>query len=168
MKLGCFVGGLALVLIASAPSPAQDEKPKISDPKLREAVARFEDAVAKFGTGDPDPYIACWSNREDALELGPSGGYDNKGIAEINKQAKIAALRFGRPGCKNTFEHVSVVETKELAYVVSIQRVVFEQQGARPLAFRCSNVFRLEDGEWKVVLRHSDGRVNGPRQEEKQ
>jgi hypothetical protein len=32
MKLGCFAGGLALVLIASAPSPAQDAKPKISDP----------------------------------------------------------------------------------------------------------------------------------------
>ena len=69
MKLGCFSGVLVLVLIASAPSPAQNPKPKISDLKLREAVAKYEEALAKFNDGDPDPWIACWSKREDALQL---------------------------------------------------------------------------------------------------
>jgi ketosteroid isomerase-like protein len=169
MKLGCFAGGLALVLIASAPSPAQDAKPKISDPKLREAVTKYEEAVAKFNAGEPDPYIACWSKREDALNLGPSGGYDIKGITEISKQAKIVAQRFKREGIKNTFEYVSVVETKELAYVVSIDRLVptDEKQGGRTLAFRSTHVFRLEDGEWKLVLSHSDTLVNVRKQAEK-
>ena len=167
MKLGCFAGGLALVLIASAPSPAQDAKPKISDPKLREAVAKFEEAMTKFNNGDADPYIACWSQREDALQLGPAGGYD--GFAEISRQAKGYAPRLKGSGSKNTFEYVSVVETKELAYVVSIERVVptAEKPGGRTLAFRSTDVFRLEDGEWKLVLRHLDSRVNAPKPQEK-
>jgi WD40 repeat protein len=163
MKLGCFVGGFALVLIASAPSPAQDAKPKISDPKLREAVAKLEEALNKYSDGDPDPYIACWSKREDALQMGPSGGYDGKGIAEIGRQAKFIAPRFKGRGYKFTFEYVSVVETKELAYVVSIDRRTApsaEKQEGRTVAFRTTNVFRLEDGEWKLVLNHCDSRVN--------
>jgi len=52
-------GALVLVLTASVPSPAQDARPKISDPKLLEAVAKFEEANAKFNDGDPDPWIAA-------------------------------------------------------------------------------------------------------------
>jgi len=165
MKLGCFAGGLALVLIASAPSPAQDAKPKISDPKLREAVARFEEANTKMSDGDPDPYIACWSRREDALDLGTGGGYGMKGFAEISKQAKIYAPRSRTKGFKNTFEYVSVIETKELSTVVCTQRWIppAEKQEDMPLAFRSTLVFRLEDGEWKLALRHFDTLVNARR-----
>jgi len=163
MKLGCFAGGFALVLIVVAPSAAQDARPKIDDPKLRAAVARFEEAMAKFNDGDPDPYIACWSKREDALQLGPSGGYDSKGIAEIGKQATSYAPRLKGSGFKFASEYVSVVETKEMAYVVSIDRrtaPTTEKQVGTTVAFRTTTVFRLEDGEWKIVLRHIDTLVN--------
>jgi ketosteroid isomerase-like protein len=162
MKLGCFAGGFALVLIASAPCSAQDAKPKISDPKLREAVAKYEEASAKFSDGDPDPYIACWSKRADALDLGTGGGYGMKGFAEISRQAKNFAPRVRTKGFKSTFEYVSVIETKELATVVCTSRLTppAENQGGTPLAFRNTLVFRLEDGEWKLALRHFDTLVN--------
>lgn len=172
MKLGCFAGGLALVLIASAPSPAQDSTPKISDPKLREAVAKFEEAQAKFSAGDPDPYIACWSRREDALDLGTGGGYGMKGFAEISRQAKNYAPRSRTKGFKNTFEYVSVIETKELATVVCTQRWTppaekqLGTQEGTPLAFRNTLVFRLEDGEWKLAHRHFDTLVDVRRRQE--
>ena len=170
MKLGCFSGVLVLVLIASAPSPAQNAKPKISDLKLREAVAKYEEAMAKFNDGDADPMIACWSKREDALQLGPAGGYEGKGIAEIGRQAKLIASRSKERGFKFTYEYVSVVETKEMAYVVLINRRTepsAEKQEGRTLAFRSTNVFRLEDGEWKMVLQHGDTLVNSRRPPEK-
>jgi ketosteroid isomerase-like protein len=162
MQLGCFAGGLALVLIASAPSPAQGSKPTISDPKLREAVAKYEDASAKFSDGDPEPYISCWSKREDALDLGTGGGYGMKGFAEISRQAKNFAPRVRTKGFKSTFEYVSVIETKELATVVCTSRLTppAEQQEGTPLAFRNTLVFRLEDGEWKLAHRHFDTLVN--------
>ena len=169
MKLGCFASALALVLIVSTPSRAQDPKPKISDPKLREAVAKYEEASAKFSEGDPDPYIACWSKHEDVLDLGTGGGYGMKGFAEISKQAKGYAPRVRTKGFKSTFEYVSVVETKEMATVVCTSRLTppAEKPEGTPLAFRNTLVFRLEDGEWKIVLRHFDLLVNVRKREEK-
>jgi ketosteroid isomerase-like protein len=163
MKLGCFSAGLVLVLTASVPSPAQDAKPKISDPKLLEAVAKLEEAMAKFNDGDPDPWIACWTKRDDALQRMASGGNDIKGIAEIGRLAKNYAPRLKGSGIRFTFEYLSVVETKELAYVVSIDRRTApstEKQLGTTVAFRTTNVFRLEDGEWKLVLNHGDTLVN--------
>jgi ketosteroid isomerase-like protein len=162
MKLGCFAGALALVLIASTPSRAQDAKPKISDPKLRDAVTKYEEASAKMSDGDPEPYIACWSKREDVLDLGTGGGYGMKGFAEISKGAKSYAPRVRTKGFKSTFEYVSVVETKELACVVCTSRLTppAEQPEGTPLAFRNTLIFRLEDGEWKLAHRHFDTLVN--------
>ena len=49
--------------------------------------------------------------------------------------------------------------TAELAYVVQIERAkakVGASEDITPYALRATNIFRPEDGEWKLVHRHAD------------
>jgi ketosteroid isomerase-like protein len=49
--------------------------------------------------------------------------------------------------------------TGELAYVVQIERAeskVGDREGITLYAVRATNIFRPEDGEWKIVHRHAD------------
>ena len=49
--------------------------------------------------------------------------------------------------------------TPELAYVVQIERAeskVGDGEEITPYVLRATNIFRPEDGEWKIVHRHAD------------
>jgi ketosteroid isomerase-like protein len=56
-------------------------------------------------------------------------------------------------------EIVAKYVTPELAYVVQIERAEAKVGGREeitPYALRSTNIFRPENGEWKVVHRHAD------------
>ena len=52
----------------------------------------------------------------------------------------------------------------DLAYIAGIEHTVVSVAGAapEPYALRVTQVFRREDGAWKVVHRHADPVPDGP------
>ena len=56
-------------------------------------------------------------------------------------------------------EYVSSYRSGDLAFTTAIERAevkVAGQDKAAPLALRVTHIFRLEDGAWKLMLRHAD------------
>jgi ketosteroid isomerase-like protein len=65
-------------------------------------------------------------------------------------------LRDGEP---NHFERISEQVGADLAYIVEIERTRVKVGGSgdmSPVSLRVTTIFRLEDGQWKVVHRHAD------------
>jgi len=48
----------------------------IEDPKLAEALEQVRLALGEMGSGNPEPYIACWADSDDATLFGAWGPID--------------------------------------------------------------------------------------------
>jgi ketosteroid isomerase-like protein len=60
-------------------------------------------------------------------------------------------------------EHISSAVSGDLAYTVAIERseaLVTGQDKPTPMALRVTQVYRKEDGAWKLVHRHADPLIN--------
>jgi len=98
-----------------------------------------------------------WSHREDVSVANPYGP-PVRGWDEVVKLVEHAAS-VRRDGKAAGYEVVVKGVTAELAYVVQIERAeskIGEREDLTPYAVRATNIFRPEDGEWKIVHRHAD------------
>jgi ketosteroid isomerase-like protein len=118
---------------------------------------RYHLASDEFLKGNPEPVKKLWSHREDVSLANPYGP-PVRGWEEVAKTTEHAAsLR--SDGEFLGYEVVSKYATSELAYVVQIERAeakIGGQEEITPYAVRSTMIFRLEEGEWKVVHRHAD------------
>jgi ketosteroid isomerase-like protein len=122
-----------------------------------EVIEQWHLAQGEFLKGNPEPVKERWSHREDVSVANPYGP-PVRGWEQVAKTVEHAAsLR--SDGEFVGSEVVAKYVTAELAYVVQIERAkakVGGRQDITPYAVRATNIFRLEDGEWKVVHRHAD------------
>ncbi len=122
-----------------------------------ELIERFHQALGEFLKGNPEPVKNLWSRREDVSLANPYGP-PVRGWDEVAKTIEHASsLR--SDGEFVGYEVVAKYVSAELAYVVGIERAKAKVGGSEeisPYALRATNIFRLEDGEWKFVHRHAD------------
>ena len=122
-----------------------------------ELIERFHLAQGGFLKGNPEPVKKLWSRREDVTLANPYGP-PVRGWDEVAKTIEHASsLR--RDGEFVGSEEIAKYVTSELAYVVGIERAeakIGASEEITPYALRATNIFRLEDGEWKFVHRHAD------------
>jgi ketosteroid isomerase-like protein len=122
-----------------------------------ELIEQFHLAQGEFLKGNPEPVKRLFSHREDVTVnspfVPPVRGWER--VAEVTDRA-VAQFRDGEVvGYEIIERHV----TPELAYVVEIERGKAKVGGSEditPIALRATNIFRPEDGEWKIVHRHAD------------
>ena len=122
---------------------------------VRQAAARFYEALNAVFRGDAAPMAAVWSHADDVTYMGPDGGF-RIGWAEVfaGWQAQ-AALKLGgevKP------DGLRVTRSQDLAATHSLIRG-HNQDAHRTrheVAIRDTNLFRKEDGEWKMIACHSD------------
>ena len=122
---------------------------------VREAAARFYEALNAIFRGDTAPMAAMWSHADDVIYIGPDGGF-RSGWAEVFAawQAQ-AAMKLGgevKP------DGMRITPGRDLAATHSLVRGHnFDAHGTRhEVAIRDTNLFRKEDGEWKMIACHSD------------
>jgi ketosteroid isomerase-like protein len=122
-----------------------------------ELIERFHQAQGEFLKGNPEPVKELWARKEDVSLANPYGP-PVRGWDEVAKTIEHASsLR--RDGEFVSSEVVAKSVSAELAYVVGIERAkakVGASEEISPYALRATNIFRLEDGEWKFVHRHAD------------
>ena len=122
-----------------------------------QVVQQYYLASAEFIKGNPEPYKAVFSHREDVTFANPYGP-PVRGWEQI-AEAMERAASYLRDGEMVGSEIVEKYVTPELAYLVRVERTRAKVGGSEdiaPIAVRVTSIFRPEEGIWKVVHRHAD------------
>jgi ketosteroid isomerase-like protein len=104
--------------------------------------------------GDPAPRLALWSRREPVSVLG--AWRNAHGRSEID--ALFAYLGRSFSNCTSyAFEVQAYDVVGDMAYTAGLERTAVSVDGKpRTYTLRVTQVYRREDGAWKVVHRHGD------------
>lgn len=122
------------------------------------AFAASRRALEAMAEGDPEPSLAQWSRRDDAVLANPLIPAV-VGWANIEKEVRRVAATMAGAVEPMTFEEVTRVVTPDLAYVIGFERGRVRRPGSDEIvamALRVTTVFRPEADGWKLVLRHAN------------
>ncbi len=97
------------------------------------------------------------SQTDDASIFGGFGGFE-KGWAKVNARYDWAALQFKTRNAKSDIEYINVIINDNLAILLLIERAyTMTGNTKQPLhTLRSTQIFRKENGEWKLLHRHAD------------
>ena len=115
----------------------------------------LHDAEVALHNGDADPRRAIWSQVEPVSIL---GAFRNAyGPAEVEQIFRFLEDSFS--DCTSyEFELQACDVIGDMAYTAGIERISFRRDGEPAgLTLRATQVYRREDGKWKVAHRHADG-----------
>ncbi|MEP7291664.1 MAG: nuclear transport factor 2 family protein [Chloroflexota bacterium] len=121
-----------------------------------------QEVGAAYVNGDAQPLRRIATHLSPATFFGPSGDYV-QGADEVFANQERGAEQF--ESGDNTFEILHMAASDNLAYWVGFQRATARMRGkteavaeakAVPFNLRVTEVFRREDGEWKLIHRHAD------------
>lgn len=117
-------------------------------------LPRLTEADTALHNGDAAPRIAIWSHNDPVTLFGAA--LMGSGWTEIRQVFESRASRVSN----GTYEYevIAAGASGYLGYVVGIEHSTVSVGDATPEAYelRVTEVFRLEEGEWKVVHRHAD------------
>ena len=152
-------------IIAASPGFAQraeqaESKGKIAtdanaEKELRAASDQFYAALNAMFVGELAPMNAIWSHRDDVTDLGPFGGRLVGWVAVGAEFKKEAGMKLGgHVGCKDVVVHAG----SDMGYTVCVEEGQNMSADGKPVvvSFRATNVFRRENGQWKLVHHHTD------------
>jgi len=150
--------GLTLVLLAAVGGiSAGPQPPEKSDRgQVAQANAQFYTAVNAMFTGDVEPMKAVWSHADDVTYMGPDGGFQVGWPAVLkNWQAQADKKLGGRIRPSNMHMKVG----RDLAIAQCIEKGVNTNAAdgkPRKVSIRATNIFRKEEGAWKMIGHHTD------------
>jgi ketosteroid isomerase-like protein len=131
------------------------------DPGFRAFLRDVERGTTRFVNGDPGPWKALVSQRDDVTLMG-GWGIVAHGWTDASARYDWAARRFVESDAAVAVEYVSTVISGDLAYTVAIERSTVRLADApapAPMTLRVTHAFRKEDGRWKLLHRHADPMV---------
>lgn len=102
------------------------------------------------------------ATQQDPATFFPPSGATLQGAAEVSRSHQQGAQSF-RDGSTGQFEVMQSASSGTLAFWTGVQHAEVMMEGKNErvsMQLRTTEVFRLEDGEWKLVHRHADMRKN--------
>ena len=126
--------------------------------QFRQFLSQQREAVANaYVGGDTGPLEKIATRQEPASIFAPGGG-TVQGVGPVGEADAKGAKAF-RPGGVSRLEILHAQASGELAYWVGLQHALVQLRD-RPapteMTLRVSEIFRREDGAWKLVHRHAD------------
>ena len=112
------------------------------------------DAEHALHNGDAGPRRALWSRREPVSVLGAwRNARGQEELAEL-----FAALERSFSDCTSYSVELQAVDVVgDMAYTAGLEHTSASVDGeSRSYVLRATQVYRREDGEWKVAHRHAD------------
>ena len=130
---------------------------RATEQDARQAIERLHAAMNSLMSGDASPMKALCSRRDDATAFLGWGGYE-KGWEQVSERWEWAGRQF-KGGGPVTYQNITTVITTELTYTTHIETIRVQVDGMeKPTEWsnRVTHIFRLEDGEWRLVHRHGN------------
>ena len=126
-----------------------------ADDEIRDATMRFYVALNSALHSDLNPMNATWSHRGDVSNLSAVGGRAvgwNEVHADFQNMARLY------PGGSIAPRDIQVVAGKDIGYSVCTETGQLRSPDGPMVRFneRATNIFRLEDGKWKMIHHHVD------------
>ena len=118
------------------------------------AESRLRDAEMALHNGDAAPRRAIWSRNEPVTVLGAwKSATGQKEVDDL-----FGRLQASFSDCTSySYEIIAADVIGDMAYTVGYERTQASVSGEpRKYVLRATQVYRREDGEWKVVHRHAD------------
>ncbi|HEX2810740.1 MAG TPA: nuclear transport factor 2 family protein [Kineosporiaceae bacterium] len=128
----------------------------MSESDVDAVINDYRQALKSFVSGNSQPVAGLFSRRDDVTLANPLGP-PHRGGQAVEDAFQTAAALFKAGSV--AFEEVSRYVTRDLAYVVQIERSESQLVGSDDtvvISLRVTMIFRPEDGTWKVVHRHAD------------
>lgn len=124
------------------------------DDEVRQASDRFYAALESMLNGDAAPMTDVWSHDPIVSTMHPLGGRE-VGWDAVRGSWEGAAQAFEDGSLQLSDLEVSVLG--DVAYTTGIEHVDATVGGeSLHLDVRVTNIYRREDGEWKIVHHHTD------------
>ena len=116
--------------------------------------SRLREAETALHDGDPGPRLAVWSTREPVSVLGAARSA--VGQAEVHELFESLGGTFS--DCtSHVYEIVAADVVGDMAFTAGYERTQASINGdPRRYVLRVTQVYRREDGDWKVAHRHAD------------
>lgn len=131
------------------------------DESFEAFLARRPDAGKAYVNGDAGPLTEISTEHDPATFYGPQGGVI-EGAGTVLDTNQRGAASFA-PGGESHFEILHAAADGQLGYLVGIQRATVRLTGGADedveMALRLTELYRREDGSWKLVHRHADPHV---------
>jgi len=125
------------------------------DEFLAEMQPRWQKAHRALCGGDVEPWAAIWSTRDPVSLFGAGGSAS--GTEEVRRVQSWVAGHFAGL-VDDEQELVAAGASGDLAYTVAFEHKTVDTPGGERVTYtlRTTHVFRMEDGEWRIVHRHAD------------
>ena len=124
---------------------------------FQQFIRQRADIALAYVNGDAAPLGAIVTRREPAHFFGPRGGHAD-GVEAVTQDYRSGAAHF-EPGGDSRVEILQAADSGDLAYWVGLQHAHVRVKGKPdpvPMDLRVTEVFRREEGGWKLVHRHAD------------
>jgi ketosteroid isomerase-like protein len=123
--------------------------------EVRNATMRFYVALNSTLHSDLNPMSATWSHRADVSNLSAVGGRAvgwNEVHADFQNMARLY------PGGSIAPRDMLIVVGRDIGYSVCTETGQLRSPEGPMVSFnqRATNIFRLEDGKWKMIHHHVD------------
>jgi ketosteroid isomerase-like protein len=115
------------------------------------ANKQFYAALNAMFKGDADPMKKIWSHSKDVTYMGPDGTYEHGYDATIANWEKQATKKLGG---HIDLTDPSVITGTDLAIVSGVEKG--QNAKTEAVSIRATNVFRKENGAWKMIGHHTD------------
>ncbi|MEO6731664.1 MAG: nuclear transport factor 2 family protein [Ferruginibacter sp.] len=151
----------SFVLLISIPlknyAQSSFDKAKITDSSFNAFLSQWERYVDSTASGNPTFMKENASHSNDITIMGAFGGYE-KGWDKVGARLDWAAAQMkGNEPKKAKVEYINIVVSGDLAFTVavagSVQGNTISEKD-RPI--RVTEIFRKENGSWKLLHRHAD------------
>ncbi|MEZ0472307.1 hypothetical protein [Luteimonas salinilitoris] len=122
-----------------------------------EFMKQREEASDAFVNGNSNPLDKISAQSSPATIFGPKGDCV-QGAKHVNA-ANTKGAKLFKSGSNNAFEVLHKAADDNIAYWVGIQRSIVQIQGEEqgvPMDLRVTEIFRRENGLWKLIHRHAD------------
>jgi ketosteroid isomerase-like protein len=141
---------LVLALPATGMANSQEDTQAVE-----QAANEFYASLNALFTGDVEPMKQVWSHADDVTYMGPTGGFQI-GWNEVEAIWEAqAALKLGG---KVEPAEIRVTVGGDLAFVQCFERGNNLDAQGQPekVSIRATNLFRKENGQWKMIGHHTD------------
>jgi ketosteroid isomerase-like protein len=122
--------------------------------QFTQTLEQIDRAVDAAYHTDPEPYVAVWAHRPPVSLFGALGPAKAT-LPDVQASLRWVGTRFSDGAMSTNYEVVEV--GTDLAYTVGYEQGELTLDGQRrPVRIRVTHIYRLEDGEWRLVHRHGD------------